>query len=158
MKKAVFALSLLALSLDAAAEWYAGAAAGMTLAGGGSELARRPAVFARTGTYLDDYTALELEAGTAFPCAALGARAVWHLANIPEFGRLFGYERFDPFITFGARGFIGSAAGPSAGCGALYYLGDTWALRFDADWTLALGEAGGAGSLFALAFGVQYTF
>ena len=80
----------------------------------------------------------------------LSADVLWHW---------WGYERFDPFFTFGAKGWIGhdrGQVGPKAGIGSFYHLTDTWSIRFDAD--LTLGVDGGCETLYTLCAGIQRSF
>ena len=111
----------------------------------------------RAGWYLGEFWSVEGEAAWLENSAALAARAVWHLHGWREFDMLFGYERFDPFLSAGARGWLHDGqVGPSAGFGAYYYLTDEWALRFDADATLGLDTH--VETAFAISAGVQYFF
>ena len=112
---------------------------------------------ARAGRYLTDSLALECEAAWLEDSAALAARAVWHLHGWEEFDMLFGYERLDPFLSAGARGWIHDGqVGPSAGLGAFYYLTDDWALRFDAEATLGLDTR--VETVYSISAGIQYFF
>ena len=108
-------------------------------------------------SYLADSLALECEAAWLEDLAALAARAVWHLHGWEEFDMLFGYERFDPFLSAGARGWMHDGqVGPSAGLGAFYYLTDDWALRFDAEATLGLDTR--VETVYSISAGIQYFF
>lgn len=158
MKVSVLALSVFAaFACCAGDEWYAQGAAQIVLPQGGSGMRRRGGGAARVGRYVSDSLALECEAAWLENGAALAARAVWHLHGWREFDMLFGYERFDPFLSAGARGWIHDGqVGPSAGIGAFYYLTDEWALRFDADATLGLDTH--VETAFAISAGVQYFF
>jgi hypothetical protein len=112
---------------------------------------------ARAGRYLSDSLALECEAAWLENSAGLAARAVWHLHGWSEFDMLFGYERFDPFLSAGARGwFHDGQVGPFAGLGAFYYLTDEWALRFDAEATLGLDTR--VETVYSISAGIQYFF
>ena len=137
--------------------WYTGAAAQLVLPQGGSRMHRLGGGAARVGYYFTGSLALEAEAAWLENVVGLSARALWHLHGLEEFNMLFGYERFDPFLTFGARGWIHDGqVGPSAGVGAFYYLTDSWALRFDADATLGLDTD--VETAFTLSAGLQYSF
>ena len=137
--------------------WYMGAAAQVVLPQGGSRMHRLCGGAARVGYYFTGSLALEAEAAWLENVAGLSARALWHLHGWEEFNMLFGYERFDPFLTLGARGWIHDGqVGPSAGVGAFYYLTDFWALRFDADLTLGLDTD--VETAFTLSAGLQYSF
>lgn len=137
--------------------WYSGASAQVVLPQGGSRMHRLVGGTARVGCYLSDSLALEAEAAWLEDVAGLSARALWHLHGLEEFDLLFGYERFDPFLSVGARGWIHDGqVGPSAGVGAFYYLTDFLALRFDADVTLGLDT--GVETAYTLSAGLQYSF
>ena len=128
------AASLIALAVwaeePAGNGWYAGGAAQLALPQGGSRMRR-------------------LGGGAA--------RAVWHLHGWGEFDMLFGYERFDPFLSAGAKGWIHDGqVGPSAGLGAFYYLTDDWALRFDAEATLGLDTR--VETVYSISAGIQWFF
>lgn len=137
--------------------WYADASAQLLLPQGGAGMRRLAGAGLRVGAYAADALAFEAEASWLEDSVGLGLRALWALRGWEEYDRLFGFSRFDPFLSFGARGWLHDGqVGPCAGCGALYYLTDEWALRADADMTLGL-DAGPA-ALFALSVGVQRTF
>ena len=184
MKKAVVVL-LLALALPVAAEEetggfpsaYLGVSGGIFLPGNGSSLKRAATVSARGGWYLSDNLALELEGGAApnavfssggnATVTAFSARGLFHLTGIEEFDLLFGCERFDPFVTFGAAALCAArhvfadgshrtAIGPTAGVGAFYHLTDSWSLRFDA--TAAMAVDSPCGMAYGLALGLQRSF
>ena len=156
IRKIVSVLALGAALAAAGGEVYSDFAGSLVLPQGGAAMRRLGGGVARVGAYFDDYTALEGEIGLYEDVCELGARVVWHLANWEEFGLLFGYERFDPFLTLGGRGYTRELAGPSAGFGALYYLTDSWALRFDSDATLGLGR--GTAALYSFSLGARYSF
>ena len=184
MKK-TFVLAVLALALSGAAEEetvgiapaYLGASGGIFLPGNGSSLKRAGTVSARGGWYLSENLALEMEGGCAPNVAssrggnatvtAFAARGLFHLTGIEEFDRLFGCERFDPFVTFGAAALFASrhvfadgshrtAIGPTAGVGAFYHLTDRWSLRFDA--TAAMAVDTPCGMSYGLSLGLQWSF
>ena len=137
--------------------WYAGGAAQLVLPQGGSRMRRLGGGAARAGRYLTDSLALECEAAWLEDSAALAARAVWHLHGWEEFDMLFGYERFDPFLSAGAKGwFHDGQVGPSAGIGAFYYLTDEWALRLDAEATLGLDSR--VETVYSVSAGIQWFF
>ena len=156
---AIAPLLALAASAEEPAEsgWYAGGAAQLVLPQGGSRMRRLGGGAARAGRYLTDSLALECEAAWLEDSAALAARAVWHLHGWEEFDMLFGYERLDPFLSAGARGWMHDGqVGPSAGLGAFYYLTDDWALRFDAEATLGLDTR--VETVYSISAGIQYFF
>ena len=137
--------------------WYAGGAAQLVLPQGGSRMRRLGGGAARAGRYITDSLALECEAAWLEDSAALAARAVWHLHGWEEFDMLFGYERLDPFLSAGARGWMHDGqVGPSAGLGAFYYLTDDWALRFDAEATLGLDTR--VETVYSISAGIQWFF
>jgi len=138
--------------------FYIGAAAALTLPQGGSRLHRVGGAALRGGCYLTENWALEAEAAWLEDFAGLSAQALGHLQGLSLYGDLFGYSRFDPFVTVGARGWIGreGQVGPKASAGAFYHLTDEWALRFDADATLGLESRCEVD--YTLAVGVQYAF
>ena len=156
---AIAPLLALAASADEPAEsgWYAGGAAQLVLPQGGSRMRRLGGGAARAGRYLTDSLALECEAAWLEDSAGLAARAVWHLHGWEEFDMLFGYERFDPFLSAGAKGWIHDGqVGPSAGIGAFYYLTDDWALRLDAEATLGLDTR--VETVYSISAGIQWFF
>ena len=126
---------------------YVGASASLLLPQGGSDMRRLGGATARIGYYVSEMLAVEADAAWMEDCAGLGIQGLWHC---------WGYERFDPFLTFGARGWIDGNFGPVAGFGAFYHLTDSWSLRGDAQATLGLD--GDCEMVYALGLGVQYTF
>lgn len=183
--KKAFAIFVLSLALPVAAEEepggfppaYLGASGGMFLPGSGNSLRRAASVAARGGWYLSDNLALELEGGCVpnavsshggnATVTAFAARGLFHLTGIEEFDLLFGCERFDPFVTFGAAALFASrhvfaddshrtAIGPTAGVGAFYHLTDSWSLRFDA--TAAMAVDTPCGMCYGLSLGLQWSF
>ncbi len=137
--------------------FYAGAAAEVALPQGGARIRTLAGAAARFGCYLADALALEGAAAWAEDRAALSASALWHWRGWEEYDLLFGYSRFDPFFAVGAKCWTrGGPAGPHLGAGALYYLDDSWALRFDAG--LTLGVDGGVETVHTLSLGLQRSF
>ncbi|MBO7683171.1 MAG: hypothetical protein J6T51_00420 [Kiritimatiellae bacterium] len=138
---------------------YVGAAAAMALPQGGSSMRRLGGAAFRAGWYFGEFWALEGEAAWLEDAAGLGVVSLWHLQGWSPYGDLFGYSRFDPFLTTGVRGWIGGAAGqvgPSVGAGAFWHLTDEWSLRFDAAFTLGLDTETEVVS--SLSVGVQRSF
>ena len=138
---------------------YLGASASLTLPQGGSRMRRLGGGGLRAGWYLGEFWAVEGEAAWLEDSAGLGVDALWHLQGASLYGDLFGYSRFDPFVTAGARGWIGGDAGqvgPSAGVGAFWHLTEEWSLRFDAAATLGLDSR--TEVVYTLAAGVQRSF
>jgi len=140
--------------------FYAGAAGAMVLPGGGTAHMRRLGGAAlRCGRYLDEFLAIEGEAAWMENAAGLALQGLWHWQGADLYGRFFGYSSFDPFFTFGARGWIGhdiGQVGPKAGIGAFWHLTDEWSLRADADAVLCLDS--GTSVAFVLCAGIQYSF
>lgn len=127
--------------------WYADAQATLLLPQGGSAMRRLGGATARLGYYADDFLAVEASASWMEDAAGLSLRGLWHW---------WGYEKFDPFFTFGAAGWIDGDVGPSLGWGAFWHFDDDWSLRFDADATLGLDS--GASMVYSLSLGVQRAF
>ena len=132
---------------DSFGRWYAGASATLVLPQGGHSMRRLGGATARVGCYLTESLSLEADAAWLENCAGLGLQGLWHF---------YGYERFDPFATFGVRGWIDGDVGPTAGLGAFYHLTDSWSLRADAQATLGLD--GDCEMVYTLGAGVQYSF
>lgn len=163
MKRIVVFVLFAALAAGATAGdsgWTAGASGALTLPEGGSRLRRLGGVALRAGYDVSENVALEGEAAWAEDFAALAAQGLWHLQGASLYDYYFGYSRFDPFVTFGVRGWLGrhgvGQVGPKAGLGAFYHLTNDWALRLDADATLGLETRREVD--FTLAAGVQYSF
>lgn len=126
---------------------YAGSSATLVIPQGGGDMRRLGGATARVGYYVTEALAVEADAAWLEDCAGLGVQGLWHF---------WGYERFDPFVTFGARGWIDGDLGPVAGLGAFYHLTDNWSLRADAQATL--GVDCDCNMVYSLGAGVQYTF
>ena len=126
---------------------YAGSSATLVIPQGGSDMRRLSGATARIGYYVTEALAVEADAAWLEDCAGLGVQGLWHF---------WGYERFDPFVTFGARGWIDGDLGPVAGLGAFYHLTDNWSLRADAQATLGIDSD--CDMVYSLGAGVQYTF
>ena len=145
---------------DDFARAYVGVAGAMTLPQGGAPHMRRLGGAAlRGGWYAAEFLAVEGGAAWMENAAGLAVQGLWHWQDADLYGRLFGYSAFDPFFTFGARGWIGDGlgqVGPKAGVGAFWHLTDEWSLRADADATLGLDS--GVAMLYSLSLGVQYAF
>lgn len=165
MKRSLFLLAALAASFVFAAEdeevdrWYVGASASMMLPQGGSRMHHIGGAALRGGYYINEDWAVEGEAAWLEDAAGLCVDTLWHLQGCEFYGNLFGYSRFDPFVTFGVKGWIArdcGQVGPKAGIGAFYHLTDNWSLRADADATLGLDTA--CEMLYSLSLGVQYSF
>ena len=138
---------------------YVGVAASLTLPQGGSSMRRLGGGALRTGWYLGEFWAVEGEAAWLENMAGLGVDSLWHLQGCSLYGDLFGYSRFDPFVTVGARGWVGGDAGqvgPKAGIGAFWHMTEAWSLRIDADATLGLDSC--TEVVYSRSAGVQYSF
>lgn len=172
----------LVLLAAATASWaedvpaYVGASGGLLLPGNGNSLSRAADVSVRAGFYATDFLAWELEGACAPNVSARGgrealsgvaARGVCHLTGIEEVDLLFGCERLDPFVTFGAATRFGArhafadgshrtATGPTAGVGAFYHLTDHLDLRFDAQ--AMFGCDSPCGMLYSVGVGLQWNF
>lgn len=155
-------LSLPSLAAAEAAEFdrgYFGLSGVMLLPQGGSRLHRAGGAALRGGYCLTENWAVEGEAAWLERLAGLSVGALGHLQGWSLYGDLFGYSRFDPFVTVGARGWLGDGCGqvgPKAGVGAFFHLTDEWSLRADAEATLGL-EAD-CEALYTLALGIQRSF
>ena len=139
--------------------WTVGVAGQLMLPQGGSRLHHVGGACLRGGYYLTEDWAIEGEASWLENEAGLAVDVLGHLQGWSVYGDLFGYSRFDPFVTFGAKGWIGrdcGQVGPKVGLGAFYHLTDEWALRFDADATLGLET--NCEMLYSLSVGIQRSF
>ena len=115
---------------------------------GGADVKRRLAgATVRAGWYADDFLAAELSVAQLEDRSAFALRGLWHW---------WGYEKFDPFFTFGAACIAGIDSGPCAGWGFFWHFGDTFSFRFDAD--AAAGIERDVDALFSLAAGIQISF
>lgn len=124
--------------------WFAGASAVLVLPEGGSHMNRVAGPAARFGCYLNEFWAVEAGGVWAENRAAAAAGILWHW---------WGYERLDPFFTFGFRDWIDTDFGPAGGIGTFFHLDDDWSLRFDAGATLGVSD--GCDMLWQFAFGIQ---
>ena len=158
--KSFFIACVLCLaSFVLSAETYVGVSGTMLLPQGGSKMHRLGGAALRVGQCLTDDWAVEGEAAWLENAAGLSAQALGHFQGWSLYGDLFGYSRFDPFVTLGAKGWIGRGCGqvgPKAGLGAFYHLTDSWSLRTDADATLGLDV--NCEMLYTLSLGVCYSF
>lgn len=168
--KGLCILCLLAVALSATAEdaegeeigfgrGYVGASAALTLPQGGSRLHHVGGAALRGGYYLTEDWAIEGEVAWIENYAGLALDALGHFQGWDLYGDLFGYSRFDPFVTLGAKGWIGRSCGqvgPRAGLGAFYHLTDNLSLRADAD--AVLGLETNCEMVYSLSVGVQFGF
>ncbi len=128
--------------------FYVGVAGAGVLPQGGSRLDSRAGIAMRFGCYLAEMWAVEGEATWLDDRAGLGLKALWHW---------WGYERLDPFFTFGARGWVNDGqVGPCGGLGAFYHLTESLSLRFDADATIGVETR--TEMVYSLSAGFQWSF
>ena len=157
--------------------WSVGASGGVMLPGNGNALRRAAAVSLRGGYYATETFALEVEAASVPRATAKGmggasltgvsAGGLLHLTAFDFYDRLFGSERFDPFVTFGAHAAFASkhvfadcshrsAFGPAAGIGAFYHLTERLSVRAEARAALCCDSP--CGMLYGVFAGFQYSF
>ena len=139
---------------------YVGVSGAMVLPqGGASHMRRLGGASLRGGWYATESLSVEGEAAWLENAAGLAVQGLWHWQGADFYGDLFGYSQFDPFFTFGARGWVGDGlgqVGPKAGVGAFWHLTDSWSLRADADATLGIDSD--VAMLYTLSVGVQLSF
>ena len=124
--------------------WFAGGSATLVLPEGGSGFNHIGGATLRAGYYLNEFWAVEAEGTLAENRYAAAAEILWHL---------WGYERLDPFFTFGFRDWISTDFGPCGGLGSFWHIDDHWSLRFDAGATLGVSD--GCDMIYQLSFGIQ---
>ena len=128
--------------------WHVGAGASLVLPQGGGAMRRVAGAEVRAGYYMTEMWTAEFAASRLENVTGLSAGFMWHW---------WGYERFDPFFTYGAKGWLdGFGAGPYGGIGALWNIDDYWSLRLDFDATLAVGA--GEYMVYSLTAGIRRTF
>lgn len=128
--------------------FYVGIAETVVMPQGGARMSQHTGAAFRFGWYLTEFWALEGEAAWVADRAGLAAKALWHW---------WGYERLDPFFTFGAKGWVNHGqVGPSGGLGAFYHLTERLSLRVDADATL--GVETDVKMVYSVSAGVQFSF
>ncbi len=139
---------------------YLGVSGALTMPQGGSRLHRLGGAAVRGGVYLSDFWAVEGDVSWQENAAGFGVGALAHVQAWEAYGDLFGYSAFDPFVAFGARGWLVSdgdgQVGPQAGVGAFYHLNDAWSLRAEANLTLGLETR--VEAIYTISVGVQYGF
>lgn len=157
--KSLLIFFILALSLTSVAKdeydyveydferWYTGARAVAVIPQGGGEMRNLCGAGAYLGYYIDDFLTVEFSSAWLEDTAALSLKGLWHW---------WGYERFDPFFTFGVSGWIDGEVGPTLGWGAFWHLNDYWSIRFDADATYGLDDADEM--VYSIALGLQWSF
>ena len=139
--------------------FYVGVSASGVIPQGGGGRSTLGGAALRGGYYVTESFAGEGEVAWLEDACALTAQGLWHLHGWDVYDRLFGYSRFDPFLTGGVKGWMGrrdGQVGPKVGFGAFYYLSDAWAIRGDAD--AVLGLNGETCVDYSLAIGLQYSF
>lgn len=124
--------------------WFAGVGGALALPEGGSSMGRVAGAAVRGGYYLNEFWAIEAEGAWAENRRAVASGILWHW---------WGYERLDPFFTFGFRDWIDTDFGPCGGLGSFWHIDDRWSLRFDAGATLGVSD--GCDMLYQFSAGVQ---
>jgi len=128
--------------------FYVGVAEAVVMPQGGSRMSDHTGAAFRFGYYLSEMWALECEAAWVADRAGLGVNALWHW---------WGYERLDPFFTFGAKGWVDDGqVGPSAGTGAFYHVTEELSIRLDAAATLGVDTH--TEMVYSLSAGIQWAF
>jgi len=156
-KVVAIAAFLSALALPAMCEcMYVGAEGALLLPQGGAGMRRAGGAALRCGAYVSESWAVECEASLLENYAGVGAGMLGHWSGWSLYDRFFGYSAFDPFVVFGARLMSGGHAGPSAGVGAFYHLGESWSVRAQGEAMLDLHD--GAEADYRLSVGLQCAF
>lgn len=124
--------------------WYAGAGAALVLPQGGAGFDRVAGALVNAGFYMNEFWALEVEGAWCENRSAVAAGFLWHW---------WGYERIDPFFTFGACDWIDTDFGPRGGLGTFYHLDDHWSLRFDS--TATMGVSQGCNFLYQFSLAIR---
>lgn len=127
--------------------WYTGARAVTVIPQGGGSMRNLCGAGAYLGYYVGDFLTIEASAAWLEDTAGLSVKGLWHW---------WGYEKFDPFFTFGASGWIDGEVGPTVGWGTFWHFNDYWSLRFDADATYGLD--GHDEMVYSLSLGLQWSF
>lgn len=140
MKKLICLLIVFS-ALLVKAESYLDLGGALTLPMGSGDMRRIGGADLRVGTYFSELSAVEATVGIEENYAALGADVLTHWAAWELYDRFFGYSAFDPFVTAGVKGWVGSArgeVGPSLGIGAFYHFSESFSLRADVNAVLGL--------------------
>lgn len=124
--------------------WFVGAAPALVLPEGGAGFNHAGGATLRGGYYLNEFWALELAGTLAENRQAASAEILWHW---------WGYERLDPFFTFGFTDWFATDFGPSGGLGTFYHIDDHWSLRFDVATTLGVSD--GCDMIYLFSVGIQ---
>ncbi|MBO5647635.1 MAG: rRNA maturation RNase YbeY [Kiritimatiellae bacterium] len=127
--------------------WYASAQALAVVPGGASNMRESCGAAIRAGYYVGDFLTIEGSVARTDAATGLGLRGLWHW---------WGYEKFDPFFTFGVAGWFDGDLGPAAGWGTFWHFNDNLSLRFDAD--AMFGIESEDEMIYSFALGVQYSF
>ena len=157
MKFLCVLISLMTLSV-AKAESYLDLGGALTLPMGGGDMRRIGGAELCVGTYFSELSAVEATVGIEENYAALGADVLTHWAAWELYDRFFGYSAFDPFVTAGVKGWVGSArgeVGPSLGIGAFYHFSESFSLRADVNAVLGLESRVEVDHTFFV--GIRYT-
>lgn len=140
MRAAAFACAVLCAALSAGAadvpfdRFYASASGFASVRSGGGRLRRAAGAQAVAGFCPSASVAVEGAAGALADAGFFAARAVVHWNAWSEYDELFGYERYDPFLTAGACAWSrGGKAGPLLGAGLYWHLDERWSLRFQVE-------------------------
>ena len=169
---AFFALSLLA-ALPAQAEaltdrWYAGISGDVFLPGGGNSLKRAGGVSALVGYEVSDSWNVEaLVMSIPNAASSHGGNSALNGFALQGAWHFWGYERVDPFFTFGVQSLFSSdhvfaddsrrsAIGPTLGFGLAYHLTDNLSLRADARSMVSIDSP--SGIAFSISGGLQWSF
>ncbi len=124
---------------------------------GGGDMRHLAGAVVRVGGNVTDCFSCFYEVAALENQCGLAIRGNWSLQSWDWFGKMFGYERFDPFVSLGVRGWLPQGdVGPCVGLGFLYYLDNRWAIRCDADVTLGLESE--VETIHSVSVGVQYLF
>ncbi len=159
VKKILFVFVFCLTSFVLSAETYVGLSGSLLLPQGGSRMHHVGGATVRGGYDLTEDWALEGEAAWLEDAAGLSVTALGHFQGWSLYGDLFGYSRFDPFVTLGAKGWIGHGGGqvgPKAGLGAFYHLTESLDVRVDAQALLACDAP--CGMLYSVCIGLQWNF
>ena len=127
--------------------WYASLEALAVVSNCGAQMSNAGGAMMRIGYYVDDFLTLEGSVAQTDEVTGLGLRGLWHW---------WGYEKFDPFFTFGAAGWFDGDLGPAIGWGMFWHFSDNLSLRFDAD--AMFGIESEDEIVYSFSLGIQYSF
>ncbi len=155
LKKVILSVALLVSNIGFA--WYVEPVAQFVFPQGGGDLRQLSGAAVRFGGNVSDTFSTFYEVAALENQCGLAVRGNWSLQSWDWFGQMFGYERFDPFVSLGVRGWLPHGdVGPCIGLGFLYYLDDHWAVRVDGDVTLGLESE--VETIHSVSAGIQYLF